>query len=283
MKSHESITALLSSVRAALHVQQEQAAQAGAMARPPTAPFVTVSRQAGAGGRTFARLLAERLNALDPGPRPWAVWDRELVEKVAADHHIPESLVEHLGEGHRSPLEQLAVQFAVGADAATMDEHQVYRRVAQTVRGLARAGRAVIVGRGGVYATDDLPGGVHVRLVAPLAQRVRHMAGLLKVPEGDAAAEVDRLDRQREALHRRFWHAKALSPEVFTVTLNTAAVGDEQLVDCVLPLIRARAKQPAANAGARVACRDEARESPGGCRNCRPAGAGATSPVNQHA
>lgn len=236
MKSQETVMSLLASVRAALYAQQ-QAGQAEPFAANAT-PFVTVSRQAGAGGRSFARLLTDRLNAVDPGERPWAAWDRELVEKVAADHHIPASLVEDVERRHRSPLEHLAVLFATGDDAAAMDEHRVYRRVAQTVRALARAGRAVIVGRGGVYATDDLPGGVHVRLVAPLEERVRHMARLLDVSQEEAAAEVQRRDHEREAFHRRYWRGRALSPELFTITLNTASVTDEQLVDCVLPLIR---------------------------------------------
>src|SRR5687768_9533551 len=107
MKTNQSIGSLLASVRAALYAQTEQQQAGVSPSKHQRLPFVTVSRQAGAGGRTFAKLLVERLNALDGSERPWAVWDRELVEKVAADHHIPEAVVEQLGCGRRSPLEQL--------------------------------------------------------------------------------------------------------------------------------------------------------------------------------
>jgi hypothetical protein len=120
---------------------------------------------------------------------------------------------------------------------ADLDEFQVYRVVARTIRALARAGRAIIVGRGGVYATGDLRGGVHLRLVAPLEDRIRHMAQLLHVPERQAAKEVERIDRHRETFHRRYWQAKALLPEIFTLTLNTAAMGERQMVECVIPLV----------------------------------------------
>jgi hypothetical protein len=235
MKLHNDILPLLASIRAGLFEQQETDPAHAAAAPPPS--FVTVSRQAGAGGRSFARNLVERLNKLHPGQRPWTAWDRELVERVVAEHHIPESLVEQVESYHRSTFgDRLTALFASAGDQQP-DEVQVYRRIAQTVRALARAGRAVIVGRGGVYATDDLPGGVHVRLVAPLESRVANMARVLKVSEDRAAAEVRRLDHDRDTFHRRYWSGKALLAEVFTITLNTARTSEEQLVDCVLPLI----------------------------------------------
>jgi len=112
---------------------------------------------------------------------------------------------------------------------------------ARTIRALATAGPTVIVGRGGVYATSDLPGGVHVRLVAPVESRVAHMAQQMNVPKETAAAEVRRLDRDREAFHRRYWPGQALLPEIFTATFNTAAATENQMVNCILALLPAGA------------------------------------------
>jgi cytidylate kinase len=166
MKPTDTFDQMLAAIRSGIYLQQQRAA-AEARNAPPQ-PFVTISRQAGAGGRTLARALAERLNATDPVDRPWTVWDRELVEKVAREEHIPVSLVETLEtEGPRRSAfaEFLASLSAKNDPAADLDEYQVYRRVAHAARAIARAGRAILVGRGGVYATHDLPGGVHVRLV----------------------------------------------------------------------------------------------------------------------
>ena len=174
MKRKDSLDTLLASIRAGLYLQQQRSDRE---ARKGPIPFITISRQAGAGGRTFARALADRLNEADPEQRPWSVWDRELVEKVAREEQIPVTLVEELevGVSHRRAFQDFLASLSAKNDE-DLDEFQVYRRVAHTVRGLARAGRAIIVGRGGVYATVDLPTGVHVRLVAPLQDRVRHMA-----------------------------------------------------------------------------------------------------------
>ena len=236
MKPKAPLDSTLASIRAALFAEQQRRAAMKALPAPPT-PFVTISRQAGAGGRTFARRLAEYLNAADPAERPWTVWDRELVEKVAAEQHIPASLVESLEDARRPWMEQFLAGLSFKEDPSTLDEFQVYRRVAQTIRGLAQAGRAIIVGRGGVYATADLAGGVHVRLVAPVEARVARMSEQLNVTSAQAAAEVRRLDHDRDAFHHRYWRGKAILPEVFTITLNTAAMTESQMVRCVIPLL----------------------------------------------
>jgi cytidylate kinase len=250
MKSRESIESLLASIRVSLEEQQRHRETSLASRKaPPALPFITISRQAGAGGTTLAHLLVYQLNSIcgPPDGPQWAVWDRELVEKVAAEQHIPASLIESL-ESHRPWLEDLCAAISLRDEPSYKDEFQVYRRVAGTIRALARAGHAVIVGRGGAYATSDLPGGVHVRLVAPLEHRIARMVQQKGLSERKAAAEVRRLDNERENFHRRYWGGKALLPEMFTITLNTAAVCPEKLVDCIMPLV---AVTPHAGAGAR--------------------------------
>jgi hypothetical protein len=79
-RSHsQDILTVLASLRSADYAYSHQTDSQRARPRPQ--PFVTISRQAGAGGRSFARGLAARLNELDPGGLPWTVWDNELVER----------------------------------------------------------------------------------------------------------------------------------------------------------------------------------------------------------
>jgi len=200
-------------------------------------PFVTISRQGGAGGRAIAQRLVARLNALDPGEEPWAVWDKQLVEKIAEDHKIARELVESLGESSRTWLEEFLAALSIDSDET---EARIYQMVASTIRALAHKGRVVIVGRGGVYITRSMPGGVHLRLVAPVEYRARHMADQLKVSYDEALSHVRKLDKQRAAFYRKYWPSKALTVEAFTLTINTAMVSEEQAVESALPLILPR-------------------------------------------
>jgi cytidylate kinase len=224
------IRPVFSALRAAQLQEQQESKAAGI----EPSPFITISRQPGISTDAFAQHLAERLNAISPG---WSIWDRDLVEKVAADHHIDRELVEAMGKAGRSWLEDFirGVSISVGPP----EELSVYRRVSTTIRALAQAGKAIVVGRGGVHITTDMPGGVHVRLVAPWGYRVWRLADELGIARDAAAKRIEELEQEREVFYRHYWQHQPPSPEVFSITLNATAGTQEQLAECVLPLVQA--------------------------------------------
>lgn len=227
------------SVLAALkEAAAERASMKQSRSLPSSTPFITISRQAGAGGKLLAQQLVETLNRHDP---PWSAWDQELIEKVAFEHNIPCEDIAAL-EDDRRPWFLDFVNGLISRHASAGDESTVYARVAETVRALALAGRAVIVGRGGVYLTAGMEGGIHVRLVAPLAHRVENMAAQLNLSLNQAVKEVAQIDHNRATFYKKYWPRKQLAPDVFTLTLNTAALTDDQMIKCLLPLINSASK-----------------------------------------
>ena len=61
-----------------------------------SAPFITISRQFGCGAFPLAEAITSKLNEGTVSDPPWAVYDRALVERIAADHQLSEELVELL-------------------------------------------------------------------------------------------------------------------------------------------------------------------------------------------
>jgi hypothetical protein len=208
------------------------------------APFVTISRQAGAGGRSLATGLAARLNARDPGDVPWTVWDNELVERVAAEYHLPASKVAALENTRPSWLEEALGSLAISSPPS--DEMTVFHRVATTIRALAQIGRVIIVGRGAAFVTAGMPGGVHVRLVAPVDRRIAWTARSMAISPAVAADWVKEKDAARAAFYRRHFPSRPLIPESFTATFNTAAASPDQLEASVMALVPVAASGRAA-------------------------------------
>jgi len=62
---------------------------------------------------------------------------------------------------------------------------------------LLSAGHTIIVGRGGNLVSRRLPGGIHIRLTAPLEVRVKRMAELL---DADADEWITKAGRMPEDL-----------------------------------------------------------------------------------
>ena len=52
---------------------------------------ITISREVGAGGRTIAELLGQRLTAAEktPAASPWIVFDANLAKQVLEDYNLP--------------------------------------------------------------------------------------------------------------------------------------------------------------------------------------------------
>ncbi|MCC6240935.1 MAG: cytidylate kinase-like family protein [Phycisphaerales bacterium] len=202
----------------------------------PSVPFITISREAGAGAKQIAQRLVQRLNEIDPAPVPWTSWDRELIEKVATDHNISHEVVESLMERDRSWLSDILSGLAVGSKSPS--DETIFRNVSTTVRALARAGRVVIVGLGGVFITGDLAGGVHVRRVASADKRIDALARRRGIPRTQAETEMRRLERNRQAFFTSYWPQRSLSSDAFDLTLNVGRLTEAQMIECIVPLIR---------------------------------------------
>jgi len=204
----------------------------------PARAFVTVSRQPGAGAISFSHRLAARLN--ETGAGEWSAWDRELVEKVSAEHGIAAEIINKITTRRHNWLEELLQSFSSSEIPPDVAEIRAYERVAATIRALAACGHAVIVGLGGAFITRNMPGGIHLRLIAPLEYRIQCTAEYEKISIHEAAARLVEIDRRRSEFYRRFWPGKVVAPEAFTMTINSARMSLDELVECVIPLVRMR-------------------------------------------
>ena len=188
-----------------------------------------MARHCGAGGSDVAERVAERLNWLHRSEPPWRGYDRELVEKVAEDHELSTAMIETLTDDRRTWLSD-----TLGGGPGEM---ALLRRVAATVRALAEAGRCIIVGRGGVFITRDMPGGMHVRLVAPREFRVRRKAAEWAVSEAEAGSRIRKIDENRRQFYQRYFPDAKMSSETFALTINTEAVPEDKQIELLLSLI----------------------------------------------
>jgi hypothetical protein len=82
-----------------------------------------------------------------------------------------------------------------------------------------------------------MPGGIHLRLVAPLDYRIFVTARAWGMSEEAASKWVGEKDHNRAAFYRRYWPKRPLVPEDFCATFNTVAVESGRLVESVIALM----------------------------------------------
>jgi hypothetical protein len=207
-------------------------------------PFVTISRETGAGGHRLAETLLAQMRALNRMPlfQGWQVMDKELCQKILENHNLKVSLDELLTEELHSGVEDIVKCLLEGYTP----QSQVVIEMFNTIRKVATLGKVIIVGRGAVCLTRPLPYGVHVRLVAPRLSRIRRMMELLRLSEKEAGELVARMDNSRARLARTYFNKDIHDPLVYDVTWNTDSVSLEEIASSVIGLIQSRAEKAVA-------------------------------------
>ena len=199
--------------------------------------IITISRQFGAGGSEVASLVAERLS--------WRMVDNELIDRVAARAGLPPSEVAQLEERAPGFVERLARALARSAPelfpAATdrvpePEEATLVRVTESVVAELAAEGRVVLVGRAGTAVLRGSYDALHVKLVAPVPDRLAAAQARLGLDAEAARRTLEETDRNRARYLKQYYGRDWEDTTNYHLVLNTAALGlaaaAELIVDC---------------------------------------------------
>jgi cytidylate kinase len=199
-------------------------------------PFVTLTRESGSGTASLARLLVRELNAHTPSDICWSVAEGTITTQMLREHHLSSHLARFLPEDRVSEINS-SVGELVGLHPSLWE---LVQKTNRTMCQLARQGHVVLVGRGANFATAGLPGGVHVRLVAPPEYRARYFAQLYGIPEPEAKT----VNAKRDAAARRYvratFNADIGDPAAYDLVINLEHVSLAEAAQLVIAQIQAR-------------------------------------------
>jgi len=183
---------------------------------------VTISRQAGCGALAVAEKLARYLRERSPQhSASWTVFDRNLMDKVLEDHDLPARLAKFLPEDRVSYLEDIMADLV----QAYPPSQTVIRHTTETILKLASVGSVILIGRGGNVITARLPNIFHVRLAAPLEQRIEHCHESYGMTKTEARSFCLREDLGRERYLKKYFNADINDPLLYHLIINTGLVG----------------------------------------------------------
>ncbi|MDE2028859.1 MAG: cytidylate kinase-like family protein, partial [Candidatus Omnitrophica bacterium] len=185
-------------------------------------PYVTISRQTGAWGLTIAKKLCESLKKVPQFKNcPWAIFDKEILDKVIHELNLPETVLPYLSESTITEIEDLMEELF----GLHPSRYLLVQETSKTILHLAQLGHAIIVGRGSGIITAKIPGGVHVRLIAPLEKRIEHMQEYLKVSREEARRFILEKDANRKNYAKKYFDKDNSDPLLYDLVINVDAVG----------------------------------------------------------
>jgi len=182
------------------------------------APMITISRQAGAGGHQVGEQLVATLRQRAPsGSPPWTLFDRNLVEKVLADHDLPKGLAALMPEDRVSEISDTMDQLF----GLRPSSWSLVRKTADTILHLAELGNVVVIGRGANIITSALDNAFHVRLIASPDARVARIRESEHLSRQAAEMFVRDTDDARRRYVKKYYGEDIADPLLYHVVINT--------------------------------------------------------------
>lgn len=220
---------------------------------------ITVSREYYSGGTQIARQIAQALG--------YNYFDKNILTEVARAANTTAKQISRYDEkcenGLKGFLKKLFVpEFSRYLDFPyyyypsefLMDSYPVERDAAfeedliptetetlsffqQVIEKLWKLDNVVIVGRGSQMVLADLPNTLHVRFVAPVADRIERVMADQGIVYPLAEKEVEAADKQHAQYIKHCYDADWADTKHYDLVLNTGSMSDEQAAKVVIAAV----------------------------------------------
>ena len=120
------------------------------------------------------------------------------------------------------------------ATATKVDDKVFIEAMTTVVKNLHRAGNVVIVGRGANVILADIPGVLHVGLLAPLEVRVQTMMQGELFDREEALVYVEELERARETYFRKFFRVNPSESTLYHMMLNMGKMEQKTAAEVIV-------------------------------------------------
>jgi hypothetical protein len=189
--------------------------------------FITISREAGAGGSEIGQLLGQRLG--------WKVFDRNLLDQIADRFRVCRRMLDLVDETQSSWVYDV---LGTWMDCQVV-AHEKYFSLLTRAVSAAAAGcdHAVFVGRGTQFLLPrrEL---LAVRLIASPKFRVRQLMERLHLNESDARRMMRETDTGRREFVERFLHHDVTDPHFYDLVVNVESTGRENAIAEILSALK---------------------------------------------
>lgn len=195
-------------------------------------PCITISKEIGSQGVELAHRLAKRLN--------WRLFDKDLVEYIAQNAHVQSDMVEIFDEKTQSEIHNWVVTLL---DRYALASDKYFKHLITVITTIGKHGHAIVVGRGANFILSPQRT-LRVKTVAPIPQRIAHVMQKQNMSRPEALGYVAKMDKDRQAFMRRFFHQKADDPLAYDLVINMATLDLQVASEIVVQALKTKFSNP---------------------------------------
>jgi cytidylate kinase len=185
-------------------------------------PYLTISRDAGAGASELAQQVGQLLG--------WQVLDRELLDYMAKQYQVPKAMVSWVDETTSS---WLVDTFGKWLDRRLVTVSEYLMHLGQIVLLAAQSQSTIFVGRGAQFFLPR-DAGLVIRLVAPLEQQLNRVMQREGMDKTQARRYLEQTDRTRRAFIRENFHCDVTDPNLYDLVLNLEYLSLEEASELIV-------------------------------------------------
>jgi len=182
--------------------------------KPEIYPTISFSRKIGVGALEIADILAKSID--------YNVVDRELLEYMAKEAKLSKKTVAYFDERYPGLLNEFAA-FLFGEKSFIKSDYS--KHLFNTVLSIAGLEPTIFVGRGThlILPRDRV---LAVRCICSDQHRIKRLARILKVEEGEAAAKLGQIDKEQRTFFKKVFNKKDAVPYEFDLVVNFDYIKD---------------------------------------------------------
>ncbi len=194
----------------------------------PGPSIVTISRQTGSRGSYFGSRLAQKLG--------YQRLHREAIDAIVKESGYYRRVIESLDDHLRGSLELMVEGMITGR---SVDHRDYLASLCKVILSMSELGGVVLVGRGGNFILGP-DRGFHIRFVCPLETRVKNIMKYLDYSEREAVDRIKRSDQERHDFMKKLFNADIDDPTKYDLVINSEHIDVEDLLDVVIPAMKAK-------------------------------------------
>ena len=193
-------------------------------------PIITISRETGIGASLICEKLTEYFNKVaTPHYDDWTFFDKDLMEKVMEDHHLPEHFRKFLEEEKPGKMDSWLSEMLGISPSKLLLLH----KTSQTILKLAEFGNVVFVEHGANFITSIFENTFHIRLVASQEYRIENAMRLYNVDRKKAADFIKMEDEERKNYIWKYFHKDIEDPLNYHAVINTNFLKPEEIANLI--------------------------------------------------
>lgn len=190
-------------------------------------PFITISRQTGCNGNELAFQLIKALKHIKSN---WQYINKEVLEESARKLKLNESQIKYVFDTQeKSHVDDI---LSALSHRYYKSDRVVRKTINQVLQHYAYQGNMIIVGRAGIATTQELSGGLHIRLIAPYAWRASALKRRKAFENKDVASFITTHDDKKRKLIENFC-GKKIGDIEFDLTFNCETFSRADIVQMI--------------------------------------------------